>query len=142
MGQSTLDEILITPLSQIYVLGGDVFHALKAGDAGYSGFGEAYFSSVDYQAVKAWKRHKKMVMNLIVPVGNVRFVFADLDNNFRVCEIGKKNYARITVPSNVWFGFKGIDSEVSSLILNISSIPHDPSEVDRKDVDDISYQWS
>ncbi len=142
MGQSTLDEILITPLNQISVQGGDVFHALKAGDSGYIGFGEAYFSSVDYQTIKAWKRHKKMVMNLIVPVGNVRFVFTDLYDNFRVCEIGKKNYARITVPSNIWFGFKGVDPKVSSLILNISSIPHDPDEVDRKDIHDISYQWS
>ncbi len=141
MGKNSLDEILITPLSRISVKGGDVFHALKSHDIGYQGFGEAYFSSINFGTIKAWKRHKKMIMNLIVPVGNVRFVFTDLSGNFMSHEIGEHHYARITVPPNIWFGFKGLDSKVSSLVLNVSSIPHDPDEVERNDVDSILFNW-
>ena len=47
-----------------------------------------------------------MHINLIVPIGIVRFVFYDeLTNKFRVEEIGKNNYARLTIPKGIFFGF-------------------------------------
>ena len=145
MGTVVLGDILITPLTQVETLGGDVLHAMKASDKGYSGFGEAYFSWINSGTIKAWKRHTRMVMNLVVPVGTVRFVF-HLDNdrltqNFRVIDIGRGNYARITVPSGIWFGFQGLESP-HNLILNVSSILHDPFEVERKSINEIEYDWN
>ena len=67
-----LADILVTPLQQIEAEGGDVLHAMKQKDAGYDGFGEAYFSWVSAGAIKAWKRHTQMTMNVVVPVGQVR----------------------------------------------------------------------
>ena len=136
-----LDDILITPLARIATSGGDVLHAMKQSDAGYSGFGEAYFSWVSAGAVKAWKRHTRMTMNIVVPVGQVRFVFRlDGTKEFRVEEIGVDRYARLTVPPGIWFGFKGL-LEPQSLVLNIASIPHDPNEVERLTLSEIKYDW-
>ena len=70
-----LADILVSPLQQIETVGGDVWHTMKQTDVGYAGFGEAYFSWVASGAIKAWKRHTQMTMNLVVPVGQVRFVF-------------------------------------------------------------------
>ena len=145
MGTVVLGDILITPLTQVETLGGDVLHAMKVSDIGYTGFGEAYFSWINSGTIKAWKRHTRMVMNLVVPVGTVRFVF-HLDNdkptqNFRVIDIGRDNYARITVPSGIWFGFQGLESP-HNLILNVSSILHDPLEVERKSLNEIEYDWN
>ena len=39
-------DIMITPLARITTVGGDVLHAMKKNDQGYSDFGEAYFSLV------------------------------------------------------------------------------------------------
>ena len=75
----TNNIIISTDLSQIPAAGGDVFHAMKSTDLGYDGFGEAYFSWVDNKSVKAWKRHKNMTMNLIVPLGTIRFIFFETD---------------------------------------------------------------
>ena len=140
-----LADIVVTPLSRIETTGGDVLHAMKQSDAGYSGFGEAYFSWVSSGSVKAWKRHMKMVMNLVVPAGQVRFVFRLVNavgvEEFRVEEIGIDRYARITVPPGVWFGFQGL-SRSQSLVLNIASIPHDPDEVERMTISDSNYIWS
>ncbi|MDO8291954.1 MAG: dTDP-4-dehydrorhamnose 3,5-epimerase [Gallionella sp.] len=137
-----LDDILITPLARIATSGGDVLHAMKQGDAGYSGFGEAYFSWVAAGAVKAWKRHTRMTMNVVVPVGQVRFVFRlDGTEEFRVEEIGVGRYARLTVPPGIWFGFKGL-LDPQSLVLNIASIPHDPNEVERLTLSEIKYDWN
>ncbi len=138
----SLDHILITPLSRISTGGGDVLHAMKQSDAGYAGFGEAYFSWVEAGAVKAWKRHTAMTMNVLVPVGKVRFVFRlDGTDQFRVEEIGMDRYARITVPPGIWFGFQGL-AVPQSLVLNIANIPHDPQEVERMALTDINFDWS
>lgn len=137
----SLDDILITPLARIATTGGDVLHAMKQTDAGYSGFGEAYFSWVATGAVKAWKRHLRMTMNVVVPVGQVRFVFRlEGADDFRVEEIGVDRYARLTVPPGIWFGFKGL-TESESLVLNIANLPHDPNEVQRLELSEIRYGW-
>lgn len=140
MGEVTINNILVTPLARIATPGGDVMHAMKQSDAGFAGFGEAYFSWINAGSVKAWKRHTRMFMNIVVPVGNVRFVFfMDENSGFRTEEIGENNYARLTVPPGIWFGFQSL--EPRSLVMNLSSILHDPEEVDRLSVTDIKYNW-
>jgi dTDP-4-dehydrorhamnose 3,5-epimerase len=131
MGSIINNKIIVTPLKQIHVEGGNVLHALKNMDNGYHGFGEAYFSWIEQGSIKAWKRHLRMTMNLIVPFGNVQFVFITEEGNLLVREIiGENNYVRITVPPGIWFGFKG-EYAPKSLVLNLASITHDPDEVER-----------
>ena len=142
MGTVALQDITVVSLARISTAGGEVMHALKSSDSEFVGFGEAYFSRADFNMPKAWKRHTKMTMNLLVPVGTVRFVFhVEGREEFRVEEIGAKRYSRITVPPGVWFGFKGLELQ-SNLVLNIASIPHDPAEVERKSVNDFTYDWN
>ena len=69
--------ITVTPLRTIPVLGGDVLHAIKSSDNEFVGFGEAYFSLIKNKMIKGWKKHNVMTMNVIVPVGEVKFVFYD-----------------------------------------------------------------
>ena len=141
----TLADIVLTPLARIATTGGDVLHAMKQSDAGYGGFGEAYFSWVSVGAVKAWKRHMRMTMNVVVPVGQVRFVFRSVNvgggDEIRVEEIGIDRYARITVPPGIWFGFQGLGTP-QSLVLKIASIPHDPNEVERLALSEVKYAWN
>ena len=142
MGTMSLNDILIAPLARIPTSGGDVLHAMKQSDTGFAGFGEAYFSWVAAGAIKAWKRHTRMTMNIVVPVGKVRFVFRlDGVDTFRVEEIGVDRYARLTVPPGIWFGFQGLAAP-QSLVLNIANIPHDHNEVERLALSDIKYGWS
>lgn len=142
MGAVSLDDIVVTPLARIPTNGGDVMHAMKSSDDGYASFGEAYFSWIASGLIKAWKRHSKMTMNIVVPVGCVRFVFyLDGAEAFRVEEIGVDRYVRLSVPPGIWFGFQGL-AEPQSLVLNIASIPHDPNEVQRFELPGIAYNWS
>lgn len=141
MGAVSLNQIIITPLKQIPTYGGDVLHALKKSEDSFDGFGEAYFSWVLPNSIKGWKKHTRMTMNLIVPIGLVKFVFYNQDNQFREECIGAESYSRLTVPPGFWFGFQGISND-PSLILNIANIPHDPSEVDRLNTSEIHYPWN
>lgn len=142
MGPVTLNDIIVTPLNRIPTSGGDVMLAMKAVDAGYAGFGEAYFSCIAKGAIKAWKCHSLMTINLVVPLGYVRFVFYDNNGKtFRVEDIGNERFVRLSVPPGIWFGFRGL-TEPQSIILNIASILHDPNEVQRLPTDGIIHDWS
>ena len=70
---TNIDGVLVSPLNIIDVQGGDVLHGMKCSDSSYFGFGEAYFSTIDSYAIKAWKLHKQMTLNLVVPIGKIKF---------------------------------------------------------------------
>jgi dTDP-4-dehydrorhamnose 3,5-epimerase len=141
-----MQGVLLTPLKDIPLDAGNVLHGMKKEDPGFTGFGEAYFSTVQSGAVKAWKRHRKMTLNLMVPVGEVRFVLFDDRNNspnhgqYFSINLSRKNYQRLTVPPMLWMGFQGI-SEGTNLLLNIADIPHDPEEVNRKGLEELNFHW-
>ena len=140
-----MNELIITPLDIIKVNKGDIMHAMKSHDPGFSGFGEAYFSVVSYNAIKAWKRHHEMTLNLVVPVGKIRFVLFDdrkvSNTQFQEVIISKDNYCRLTVPPMVWIGFQGL-SDNGSMLLNIADIEHNPHEVDKKNIEQIEFNWN
>ena len=143
MDSKLLNSISITLLKQISTEGGDVLKILMSNEDSYKGFGETYISKINPYSIKAWKKHNKMTLNLIVPFGNVRFVFIDDSTGeikTRIEEIGETNYARITVPPGIWFGFQGIYSQ-SSLVLNVADILHNPNEADRKPLEAFNVNW-
>jgi dTDP-4-dehydrorhamnose 3,5-epimerase len=140
-----IKDVLITKLDVIDTPGGNVMHAMKESNVGYSGFGEAYFSQVDRGTIKAWKRHKKMTLNLVVPVGEIRFVLFDdrevSNTQFQEVIISRDNYCRLTVPPMIWMGFQGL-SGAGSMLLNIANIEHNPHEVDKRNIEQIEFNWN
>ena len=140
MGKVTVQDIHIQPLKKIELFGGGVLHGIKKSDKYYAGFGEAYFSQIDFGVIKAWKLHKKMKMNIVVPVGEVHFAFIDDFGGIRQETLGFNNYARLFVPPRIWLGFQGVSKTVSTL-LNIANIEHSPEEVKHKELHMFKYDW-
>jgi dTDP-4-dehydrorhamnose 3,5-epimerase len=142
-----IDGVQKNRLRVMEACGGDVLHGIKKTDRGYVNFGEAYFSIIHRGSVKAWKRHREMTLNLIVPFGEVLFVIYDDRQTsptfgaFNEVVLSRLNYLRLTISPMLWFGFKGIGSS-ESLVLNVADLEHSPNEIDRKSIDDIGYQWS
>jgi dTDP-4-dehydrorhamnose 3,5-epimerase len=135
-----MDGVILTPLKKIHNLKGYVFHAMKKSDVGFNGFGEAYFSTVDKNDIKGWKKHTEMTLNLVVPVGKMEFViYNDKDHNFFNVTISQDNYQRLTISPGFWLAFRGLDEK--NILLNIASIEHDPSESESIDLDKIIYDW-
>jgi len=139
-----MEGVLLTPLKQIYNPKGDVFLCMKKSDPGFSGFGEAYFSTVHPGEIKPWKKHLRMTLNLVVPIGKIRFVMHDdrLESTTKgqtlSVEIGPHNYQRLTVQPGIWMAFEGLD-EGMNLLLNMADMEHDPDEVERADLDRFEY---
>ena len=140
-----IKDVIITRLDVIDTPNGNVMHAMKGSSEGYTGFGEAYFSQIDKGAIKAWKRHKEMTLNLVVPIGEIRFVLfddrEDVNNQFQEVVISRDNYCRLTIPPMIWVGFQGLSAN-GSMLLNIANLTHDFKEADRKDIKEIEFNWS
>jgi len=140
--------VTLTTLRIIPGQKGVVMHGLKASEATFYGFGEAYLSSVTFGEIKGWKRHRRMVLNLVVAVGTIRFVLHDdragspTRGTFAEYTLGAaRTYARLTVEPGIWFAFKGEDPGLN-LVLNVASIEHDPREVDQRAMEGIAYVWT
>lgn len=147
MDKVNVKGVLLTPLKKIHHPKGDVFHGMKKSDVGFSGFGEAYFSTINFEDTKPWKKHHEMTLNFVVPIGEIRFVIFDdredspTKNNFFDVTLGDSYYQRITIPPGVWVAFSGVGVKYN-LLLNLANLEHDPSEIERKDsLNEIAYQW-
>lgn len=144
---SIIDGVGLYPLKQISVPKGDLWHAFKASDDGFVGFGEAYFTQIRPHEIKGWKRHNRCVLNLVVVSGTIKFVIYDdrisspSKGQFQEILLSpKNNYQRLTVPSGLWMAFAGADSTTSMLIDMIPEV-YDPSESDRKELNEIPYDF-
>lgn len=138
-----ISDVILTREKVVELDNGNVKHALKNNSSGFKGFGEAYFSEIRFGAVKAWKKHTKMTMNLLVPFGKVHITVYDnrgITKNFGEYILSASEYYRLTIPPNLWFGFKGIHRD-KSIILNIANILHNDEEVEKLGVDEVDYNW-
>tara|TARA_B100000242_G_C43031312_1_gene480494 strand:+ start:123 stop:563 length:441 start_codon:yes stop_codon:yes gene_type:complete len=141
------NPILKTDLKIINAEEGSVFHFIKNSDIGFKNFGEVYFSNVEKDCIKAWKMHKEMTLNLVVPVGRVLFHFIDGRKDSEECNklhsvvLSQDPYFRLTVPPKFWFGFKGLANGLN-LISNQADLVHDPEEVERKPIDAFDVNWN
>jgi dTDP-4-dehydrorhamnose 3,5-epimerase len=135
-----MDGVILTPLKKIEHPLGDIYHAIKKSDNEFSGFGEAYFSTVNKGAIKGWKKHTRMVVNLIVPVGEIKFViYNESLEEFFVVNLSQNNYQRLTISPNLCVAFEGIKD--ANILLNIASLEHDPRESINFNIDTINYEW-
>jgi dTDP-4-dehydrorhamnose 3,5-epimerase len=142
-----IDGVIVTPLRRIPNPKGDVYHALKRSDPGYRDFGEAYFSTVVPGAVKAWKRHRRMTVNVVVPVGAIKFAIVDdrpgsaTPGAVFETVLGPDHYARLTIAPGLWFGFMGVGPGLN-LLLNLADIEHTPDEGEQRPVEAFDYRWA
>jgi len=143
-----IEGVIITPLKQIKDDRGKVMHMLRSDWDLFEDFGEIYFSNVNPGIVKGWKKHTRMIQNLVCIVGNMRLVIYDDrdDSNTKgeVQEIvfGEDNYCLVTIHPGVWMGFASVDNQ-KSMLANCASIVHDPQESITIPWDDtyIPYSW-
>ena len=144
-----IQGVSLRPLKQIPDERGKVMQMLRRDDPWFERFGEIYFSLVYPGVVKGWHLHKVMTLNYAVITGRIKLVLYDereqSPTRGELQEIfsGEDSYCLITVPPNVWNGFKGLGVE-PAVVANCSTDPHEPSEIVRLDPfsDRIPYDWN
>ncbi len=144
----TIPGVLLTKLNIIEHPLGDIFKIISKGDKGFVDFGELYISTIKYGAVKAWKKHTKMICNLVVPIGEVKIVMyedgaeEDRHRNYQEVILSKKHYFRLTIPPGIVFGMHG-SGEGENMVINFASIIHDQHESINYDYKSINtdFRW-
>jgi dTDP-4-dehydrorhamnose 3,5-epimerase len=143
---ATIAGVLLTPLRQITDSRGAVLHMLRSDSPEFTAFGECYFSIVNPNVVKAWKRHLRQTQNIAVPAGRARFVLCDTrpDSPTRgrveARVIGRPDaYVRLRIPPLLWYGFACV-GDTPALIANCADMPHDPAESEAVSVEDFEVR--
>ena len=144
-----IQGVSIRSLKQIPDERGKVMHMLRYDDPWFEKFGEIYFSVVYPEVIKGWHLHKIMTLNYAVVSGTIKLVLyddrEDSPTRGEVQEIftGEDAYALITIPPNVWNGFKGIGVK-PAIVANCATTPHDSAEIIRMDPfsSNIPYDWN
>lgn len=143
-----IDGVKISPLKIIKDERGKVMHMLRTDSEVFSKFGEIYFSTINFNFIKAWHLHKEATLNYVCLHGKVRLVLFDdrktskTNGNYQELILSPENYRLITIPNNIWNGFKGL-SESKSIIANCLTLPHNEKEMVRKEPLDktFNYNW-
>jgi len=143
-----IEGITITPLKVISDNRGKVMHMLRKDSKVFKKFGEIYFSIIFYNAIKAWHLHLENTLNYACISGKVKLVLFDDRMNSRTkgkyqeLILSQENYFLVTIPKNIWNGFKGLQKK-ESIIANCLTLPHNESEMIRKPIKDnyFKYNW-
>lgn len=143
-----ISGVIITDLRVLTDERGAVLHMMRCDSPSFRGFGEIYFSKVFCGAIKAWKQHQRMTLNIAVPVGEIKLVLYDdrptseTRGALQELTLSETNYSLVTIPPLVWLGFMGL-AQGASLLANLASIAHCPSEVSTLDpfAQAIPYRW-
>ena len=149
MINDNIEGIEITKLKIISDHRGSVMHMLRNDSKVFEKFGEIYFSTVTKNGIKAWHLHKEATLNYVCVKGVVKLVlFDDRDlsstkGKYQEFILSPKNYFLITIPPNIWNGFKNLDNE-ESIIANCLNIPHNEKEMVREshDSENFNFDWS
>ena len=124
-----ISGVRLTQLKVIKDSRGKVMHMLRNDSSTFKSFGEIYFSTVFPNIVKGWHLHKDSDLNYVCVYGKVKLVLFDKReksesyNKIQEIILSPDNYFLVTIPPNIWNGFKGI-SKAESIIANCLSLPH------------------
>ena len=143
-----ISGIKVTPLKQIKDDRGRIMHMMRRDSSIFKNFGEIYFSTVNFNYVKAWHLHKKNTLNYVCISGKVKLVLFDnrekskTYKKFSEIIIHPENYFLVTIPPGIWNGFLGL-SKPDAIIANLLDNPHDEKEMMRLPYDDkkFNYNW-
>ena len=146
--KQNIEGIKITPLKIISDNRGSVMHMLRSDSDVFQKFGEIYFSTIFKDSIKAWHLHKEATLNYACIFGKVKLALYDDRTQsvsygiYQELYLSLDSYSLITIPPNIWNGFKGLNDN-HSIIANCLTLPHNEKEMVRMDPNDpkFKYKW-
>lgn len=113
-------------------------------------FTQVYVTAAYPHVVKAWHMHKKQTDNIACIDGMVKLVLYDGRKRSKTAEefneffIGTKAPLLVSIPPQIWHGFKAI-GEKTALVINMPTKLYDYENPDEyrlpPDTKDIKYDW-
>jgi len=115
-----IDGVVIKNLKVIPDERGWLMEILRCDDEIFTKFGQVYMSTAYPGVVKGWHYHKKQTDNFTCVHGMMKVVLYDSRKESQTFKtlmelfVGEKNPILISVPPEVYHGFKGIGTETAA----------------------------
>ena len=123
------EDCHIEPIVSILSKSGKINKILHPNIHNYRSIAEIYTTEVARDIDPGWRLHKDASMYLALMSGSVKIQIESGDViNSIVMDSSLDNL--VFIPARTWFNFIGLD--LLSIMLCMSSIPHDPDEIERK----------
>ena len=145
-----IEGVIIKNLKPILDERGYLQECFRSDWSMFAKFGQVYITTAFPGVVKAWHKHKIQTDNMVCIYGNAKLVIHDDRENSstykKINEIyfGEKNPLLVTIPCNIWHGFKAIGGR-KIIVLNIPSELYNYEKPDEYrlpyDTDEIDYEW-
>jgi len=141
-----IEGVLVVPKKIVGDDRGKVMHVLRSDDPSFDHFGEAYFSEIFAGVTKGWKLHTLSVSNMVVPVGEVRFVMFDASEGsatkgeYDDVTIGESNYQMLVVPPGVVYAWRN-SADRSALVLNCATELWSAGESSHLPLEAYPFEW-
>jgi dTDP-4-dehydrorhamnose 3,5-epimerase len=119
---------------------GYLFETLRFDDSQYIQYGQTYINITNSGVVKGFHLHKQNIDNITCIQGQIKLVLIDQNNNIHEYFMGIENPIMVTIPSNIWHGWKCI-STIPAIIINSSSLPFNKNNPDELKQDPHNNQW-
>lgn len=145
-----IEGVVVKQLKQVADERGWLTEVMRSDWDQFKKFGQVYVTAGYPQVVKAWHMHKKQIDNMACIKGMMKLVLFDDRTNSKTKDetneftIGEKNLLLITIPPEVWHGFKTI-SEENALVLNVPTELYNYKDPDEHrlpaETKKIPYDW-
>ncbi len=145
-----IEGVVVKQLKQVADERGWLTEVMRSDWDQFEKFGQVYVTAGYPQVVKAWHMHKKQIDNMACIKGMMKLVLFDDRINSKTkgetneFTIGEKNLLLITIPPEVWHGFKTI-SEEHALVLNVPTELYNYKDPDEHrlpaETKKIPYDW-
>ena len=145
-----IDGVIIKELKPILDERGYLQECFRSDWPQYEKFGQSYITVAFPNVVKAWHCHKIQTDNMVCISGNAKLVLYDgreeSSTYKKINEIffGEKTPLLVTIPPNIWHGFKAMGGE-KMMVINTPTELYNYSETDEYrlpyDTADIDYDW-
>ena len=143
--------VVVKPLRIIPDERGRLMEILRADDALFEKFGQAYLTTAKPGIVKAWHYHKKQTDHFAVVKGMAKVVLFDPRDNsptkgkVNVFFIGELKPCLVKIPPLVYHGYKCV-SATEVFLINIPTEVYNYEEPDEHRIpphtNDIPYDWT
>ena len=145
-----IDGVKVKKLKIIPDERGRLMEILRRDDEFFEKFGQVYMTTVKPGVVKAWHYHRLQRDNFCCVKGKIQIGLYDARKGSptfgKTMNIiaGLEEPKLISIPPNVYHGFKGIDEE-ESIVINTPTEPYNHAKPDEYRLDpydnDIPYDW-
>lgn len=129
---------------------GRLMEIYRSDDEIFEKFGQVYMTTTNPGIVKAWHYHKIQTDNFCCVKGKIRLGLYDARENSSTfgktmdITLSLDDPKLVSIPPNVYHGFKGIVDE-ESMVINTPTEPYDHTNPDEYRVDpyenDIPFNW-